>query len=174
MRKHFTLLLSALLLMSVATFASGKDKRKFETAAKPVKFDEATAATKASSIQVQGFVQGTEGASFVGTPTGLSGFYDYQCNGGAVKYVSVNPSDPNKIHVSYMLSTDSASVSPTRRAGYAYSSNGGATWNAIASVSGIREGFPSLTILNQGNGSYLGVVAAHNQPTGSRLLSRAY
>ncbi len=174
MRKHFTLLLSALLLMSVATFASGKDKRKAETAAKPVKFDETTAVAKASSIHVQGFVQGTEGTSFLGTPTGLSGFYDYQCNGGAVKYVSVNPQDANKIHATYMLSTDSTNTSPTRRTGYAFSSDGGATWTAIASVSGIREGFPSLTILNQGNGSYLGVVAAHNAPTGSRLLSRAY
>lgn len=174
MRKHFTLLLSALLLTSVASFANGKDKRKSETVAKPVKFDEATAASKVSTIEKQGFVQGSAIESFNGTPTGLTGFYDYQCNGGAVKYISVNPSDANKIHATYMLSTDSASVSPSRRAGYAYSSNGGATWTTISSVSGIREGFPSLTILNQGSGSYLGVVAAHNQPAGQRLLSRAY
>jgi hypothetical protein len=40
-------------------------------------------------------------------------------------------------------------------------------------VSGIREGFPSLTLLNTGS-EHLGVVACHNQPTGQRLLSRAY
>jgi hypothetical protein len=45
MRKHFTLLLTALLLISVATFASGRDKKRNpETMAKIVKFDETTAA----------------------------------------------------------------------------------------------------------------------------------
>ncbi len=174
MRKHFTLLLSALLLMSVATFASGKDKKNKETTAKIVKYDEATAASKASKLEIHGFTHGPAIESFSGTPTGLSGFYDYQINGGAAKYIFVNPSDNNKIHVAYMLSTDSANANATRRAGYAFSSNGGTSWNSIASVSGIREGFPSMTALNQGGGSYLGVVAAHNQPTGQRLLSRAY
>ncbi len=172
MRKHFTLLLSALLLMSVSMFASGKDKKNRETVAKPVKFDETTAASKASTIQEHGFVQATEGSSFVGIPTGLTGFYDYQINGAAAKYISVNPNDGNKIHVTYMLSTDSANANATRRTGYAYSTDGGQTWNSIASVSGIREGFPSLTTLNSA-GSYLGVVAMHNQPPGDRLLARA-
>ena len=173
MRKHFTLLLTALLLISVATFASGRDKKRNpETTAKIVKFDETTAAATASTIEKNGFVQSTE-STFNGTPTGLTGFYDYQCNGGAVKYIAVNPTDPNKIHVTYMLSTDSANANATRRVGYAYSSNGGVTWNAISSVSGIREGFPSLTLLNTGT-EHLGVVACHNQPTGQRLLSRAY
>ncbi|MGQ9805769.1 MAG: T9SS type A sorting domain-containing protein [Chlorobiales bacterium] len=172
MRKHFTLLLTALLLMTTAVFAaSGNDKkRKSETTAKIVNFDERQAEEKASKISVQGFVQSTENV-FNGTPTGLSGFYDYQCNGAAVKYISVNPSDGNKIHVTYMLSTDSASANATRRAGYAYSSDGGVTWNSITSVTNIREGFPSLTILNPGS-EYLGVVAMHNQPTGNPLLSR--
>ncbi len=174
MRKHFTLFLSALLLMSVTVFASGRDKKKSsETTAKIVKFDEATAAATASTIEKNGFVQSAENMLFNGTPTGLSGFYDYQINGGAAKYIAVNPTDPNKIHVIYMLSTDSTNVNATRRAGYAFSSNGGATWNSIASVSGIREGFPSLTLLNTGT-EHLGVVACHNQPTGQRLLSRAY
>jgi len=173
MRKHFTLLLTALLLMSMATFASGRDKKRNpETTAKIVKFDETTAAATASTIEKNGFVQSTE-STFNGTPTGLTGFYDYQCNGGAVKYIAVNPTDPNKIHVTYMLSTDSANANATRRVGYAFSSDGGATWNSIASVSGIREGFPSLTILNTGS-EHLGVVACHNQPTGQRLFSRAY
>ena len=173
MRKHFTLLLTALLLISVATFASGRDKKRNpETTAKIVKFDETTAAATASTIEKNGFVQSTE-STFNGTPTGLSGFWDYQVNGGAVKYIAVNPTDPNKIHVTYMLSTDPANASVTRRVGYAYSSNGGVTWNAISSVSGIREGFPSLTLLNTGT-EHLGVVACHNQPTGQRLLSRAY
>ncbi len=174
MRKHFTLFLSALLLMSVTVFASGRDKKRNpETTAKIVKFDETTAAATASTIEKNGFVQSTENMLFNGTPTGLSGFYDYQINGGAAKYIAVNPTDPNKIHVTYMLSTDSANANATRRAGYAFSSNGGATWNSIASVSGIREGFPSLTILNTGT-EHLGVVACHNQPTDQRLLSRAY
>ncbi|MFQ3597685.1 MAG: T9SS type A sorting domain-containing protein [Chloroherpetonaceae bacterium] len=173
MRKHFTLFLSALLLMSVATFAGGKDKKRQETIAKPATFDEATAATKASSIHTHGYVQGTESGTFTGTPTGLTGFYDYQVNGGAAKYIAVNPADANKIHVTYMLSTDSANANATRRTGYAYSSDGGATWNSIASVSNIREGFPSLTLLNN-DGAQLGVVAAHNQPSGQGLLSRAY
>ena len=173
MRKHVTLLLTALLLMSVATFASGRDKKRNpETTAKIVKFDETTAAATASTIEKNGFVQSTE-STFNGTPTGLTGFWDYQVNGGAVKYIAVNPTDPNKIHVTYMLSTDSADISPSRRAGYGFSSDGGATWNSIASVSGIREGFPSLTLLNTGS-EHLGVVACHNQPTGQRLLSRAY
>lgn len=169
MRKHFTLFLSALLLMSVATFAGGEDKkRKPETMARIVNFDERQAEEKASKISVQGFVQSTEG-TFNGTPTGLSGFYDYQCNGASPKYILVNPNDGNKIHATYMLSTDSTSVSAARRAGYAYSSDGGVTWNPIASVSGIREGFPSLTTLNVA-GQYLGVVAMHNADP--NLLSR--
>ena len=173
MRKHFTLLLTALLLMTTTAFASGRDKKRNpETTAKIVKFDETTAAATASTIEKNGFVQSTE-STFNGTPTGLTGFYDYQCNGGAVKYIAVNPTDPNKIHVTYMLSTDSANANATRRVGYAFSSDGGATWNSIASVSGIREGFPSLTILNTGS-EHLGVVACHNQPTGQRLFSRAY
>ncbi len=174
MRKHFTLLLSALLLMSVATFASRQDKKRNpETTATIVRFDETTAAATASTIEKNGFVQSTENVTFNGTPTGLTGFYDYQCNGGAVKYIAVNPTDPNKIHVTYMLSTDSANANATRRTGYAFSSNGGATWTSISSVSGIREGFPSLTLLNTGI-EHLGVVACHNQPIGQRLLSRAY
>ncbi len=51
--KHFTLLLTALLLMSVATSASGQErKRNPETTAKIVKFDEATAAATASTLEI--------------------------------------------------------------------------------------------------------------------------
>jgi hypothetical protein len=73
MRKHFTLFLSALLLMSVTAFAGGRDKKRNpETTAKIVKFDETTAAATASTIEKNGFVQATENLNFNGTPTGLT------------------------------------------------------------------------------------------------------
>ncbi|MCS6988941.1 MAG: T9SS type A sorting domain-containing protein [Chloroherpetonaceae bacterium] len=173
MRTSLMLLLTAVLLLTAPTFAQQRQGTP-ETMTNIVDYDEATAPSKASSIEKHGFTHGPATESFVGTPTGLTGFYDYQVNGGAAKYIWVNPQNPNKIHVCYMLATDSTSPGgPTRRAGYAFSSNGGATWSSISSVSGIREGFPSMTILNQGGGSYLGVVAYHSQPTGDRLLARA-
>lgn len=173
MRKSLALLLIALLLLSAPAFAQQRQASP-ETIANIVNYDEATGPSKASKLDIHGYTHGPAIESFIGTPTGLTGFYDYQCNGGSVKYIAVNPTNPNKLHATYMLSTDSANANATRRTGYAFSSDGGQTWSSIASVSGIREGFPSLTILNTGGGTHLGVVAAHNQPTGDRLLSRAY
>jgi hypothetical protein len=85
----------------------------------------------------------------VGTYTTLSGYYDYQSNGGSVHYIRVNPATGN-IHVTYMMRVDSAdaATSATRRTMYAFSTDGGASWDNFFSayVPNRRSGFPSIDL----------------------------
>ena len=104
----------------------------------------------------------------VGTYTTLNGFYDYQSNGGALKYIAVNPTN-QRIHVVYMATSDSPAVSgdPTRRTLYAYSTNDGTTWNNFfnLSIPVRRSGFPCIDLLATVNG-YCPVIANHSIITG--------
>jgi hypothetical protein len=110
----------------------------------------------------------------VGTYTTLGGYYDYQCNGGACQHIRVNPANGN-VHVTFMLSDDSLSISPSRRVGYAFSTNAGATWNNFNNlrVPARRAGFPTLDLL-QGSTAGLPVIANHNETTPGLLTSALY
>ena len=61
-----------------------------------------------------------------GTFTTLTGWYDYQSNGGAIQQIRVNPANGN-IHVTWMTAFDSteATLNNSRRVAYAYSTNNG-------------------------------------------------
>jgi hypothetical protein len=102
------------------------------------------------------------GTSAVGTYTTLQGFYDYQSNGGVNQYIRKD-SVSGKIHVTYMLAEDSLSISPSRRVGYAVSTDEGATWNNFSNVRvpGIRAGFPTLDLTQDLQEP---VIANHNAP----------
>ncbi len=111
-----------------------------------------------------------------GAYTGLSGFYDYQVNTGACQYVRLDRSDPtgNKIHVVFMGAPDSlAPTGSTRRVYYAYSSNGGVTWETFGSPGGLevptrRAGFPSLDMLQ---GTTQGTILANHNVVATDLQS---
>jgi hypothetical protein len=100
----------------------------------------------------------------VGTPTTLTGFYDYQSNGGALQHLRVNPAN-GKIHVTYMLSDDStaAGLNSARRVAYAFSSNNGSTWNNFNNlrIPSRRAGFPTIDLL-RGPNAGLPVIVNHN------------
>jgi hypothetical protein len=104
----------------------------------------------------------------VGSPTTLSGFYDYQSNGGSVQHIRVNPANGN-IHVTYMLATDSTAggLNNSRRTGYAFSTNNGTTWNNFTNVQvpARRSGFPTIDLL-RGTNAGLPAIANHNDPGG--------
>lgn len=110
-------------------------------------------------------------------PTGLTGFIDYHVNAGATQYIRVDRSNAagNLIHVVWMGSTDStAPTGPTRRSYYAYSSNGGTTWNTFGN-SGVpdtrRSGFPSIDMLQGGTP---GVLVTNHSDDGAGLRSFIY
>ncbi len=92
--------------------------------------------------------------SAVGTFTTLSGFYDYQSNGGSIQHIRVNPANGN-IHTTYMLADDSTTggLNNSRRTGYAFSSNGGTTWTNFSNVRvpSRRSGFPTIDLLKGAN-----------------------
>ncbi|NTW48628.1 MAG: T9SS type A sorting domain-containing protein [Chlorobiales bacterium] len=99
--------------------------------------------------------------------TGLTGFCDFQINGGSPKYIAINPSDSNRIHVTYMSAGDSNNVGSTRRVGYAYSADGGETWTSLGSigdVAGASGAFPSLALLPNQNGDIHAAIACHAKP----------
>ncbi len=103
----------------------------------------------------------------VGTYTSLSGYYDYQAN-GTPQHIRVNPANGN-IHVTYMLADDSASVSPSRRTAYAFSTNAGSTWNNFSNVRvpSRRSGFPSIDLLQAPNAGSP-VIGNHSTITGTQ------
>lgn len=109
----------------------------------------------------------------VGTFTTLTGFYDYQSNGGAVQHIRVNPANGN-IHVVYMLATDStAGLNASRRVGYAFSSNGGVSWNNFNNITVplSRSGFPTIDLLKGANAG-LPVIASH--PDGTPTIAKLF
>ncbi len=107
-------------------------------------------------------------------PTGLGGFYDYQSNGMIHGRLVVDKDDPQKLHTAYMLALtgdDSATVSTTRRVGYAYSNDGGATWQAAREIQpGFRLGFPYLAI----SGAGAPYIACHGDPDGQGTRTLVY
>ncbi len=97
--------------------------------------------------------------------TSISGWYDYKTNGESNVYIQVNPANPLEIQVIDVTAdeTDPPGAT-TRRTEWAYSSDGGATWEASVEVPTIRSGFGVLNLLSDGTG----VIANHNtNPSGS-------
>lgn len=113
-------------------------------------------------------------SSAVGTFTTLTGFYDYQSNGGAVQHIRVNPANGN-IHTTWMSSSDStaAGLNPARRVRYAFSSDGGSSWNNFSNltVPSGRSGFPTIDLLKGANAG-LPVIASH--PDGSPTIAKLF
>lgn len=109
----------------------------------------------------------------VGVYTGLGGFYDYQCNGGAAQHIRVNPANGN-LHAIMMVANDSINFNTGRRTAYAFSTNNGTTWNTFNDVyvPSRRSGFPTLDLL-QGANAGLPAIANHNDP-GTGLRSMVY
>jgi hypothetical protein len=115
------------------------------------------------------------GINTVGTSTTLSGFYDYQSNGGSIQHLRVNPANGN-IHVTYMLADDSTAggLNNARRVAYAFSSNSGSTWNNFSNVRvpARRAGFPTLDLL-RGTNAGLPAIANHSV-VGTPLVSTIF
>ena len=112
-------------------------------------------------------------ANAAGISTNISGYYDYQSNGGSMDYLEMNPTNPNKVHAIMMISTDPTQQSPSRRTRYNFSSDGGTTWGPLpATVPSVRSGFPSMTLNPYlGIPGYPAVVANHADPDGDGALS---
>ncbi|MBI5476248.1 MAG: choice-of-anchor D domain-containing protein [Ignavibacteriales bacterium] len=101
-----------------------------------------------------------------GISTGITGYWDFQTNGGQLEYLEVNPLNPNSIHAIMMVATDSENVSSSRRTAYNYSSDGGETWGTPQFLNyGLyeRSGYPSLTLKPNGGSQYVAAVANHAQ-----------
>ncbi len=155
----------SVLALSLAVAGPTK-KRGFQ---QPVNFVETNA--PANSVKYVPSGPAPRSMNAVGTSTTLTGFYDYQANGGAVQHIRVNPANGN-IHVVYMLAEDSANSNPSRRVAYAFSSNNGTTWNNFSNVRvpARRAGFPTIDLL-QGPNAGLPTIANHNDPgTGLRTV----
>ncbi len=106
--------------------------------------------------------------------TGLHGFYDYQSNGALHGRIVVDNNDPRKIYVVYMLSTtgdDSVTIQTTRRVGYAYSTDGGGTWQSTNEIQpGFRLGYPYLAVTDAG----VPYIVCHGDPDGQGVRSLVY
>jgi hypothetical protein len=157
-------LLMLLVMLSASMISSAFGQ---ERSAKIIKFKDAEVNNNSRVERVVKTFSnsGTENVSVL---TGLSGFQDYQSNGGNVQYIAINPIDSNKIHAIYTISTDSADISPTRRVAYAYSSNGGTTWTTVNTLTGATERFPSLTLLPQA-GTRVATIGFHSGAPLARL-----
>lgn len=102
--------------------------------------------------------------------TGMSGFYDYQSNGMLRGRLQVSKTDPQKIYATYMMSlngSDVETIDPSRRVGYAFSTNGGSTWQSTKEIatSLTRLGYPYLQIAADGTP----YIACHGDPDGSGM-----
>jgi hypothetical protein len=114
-----------------------------------------------------------------GVYTTLSGFYDFQSGGGACHHVQVDPST-GAIHVVYMSSPDSMApggTHPARNVYYAYSTDGGITWENFGGLQipgpPYRAGYPSVT-MGTGILTSSPVVASHNNLTGEQPVTKVY
>lgn len=107
-------------------------------------------------------------------PTGLQGFYDYQSNGMLHGRIYVPKNDNQKIHTTYMLSlqgADSAVIASSRRVGYAYSNDGGQTWQSTREIDpGFRLGFPYMDVSADG----IPYIAVHGDPDGAGARTMIY
>lgn len=106
--------------------------------------------------------------------TGLSGFYDYQANGVVHGRIWVSPADWSKIYTVYMLATDGTdtnTLATSRRVGYAYSTDGGATWQSTREIQpGFRLGFPYMDVAANGTP----YIAVHGDPDGQGTRTLIY
>lgn len=167
MKTIFGLSVIGVLALSLSFAGTGK-KRGFQY---PVDYVEPAQQTPVHTQVTQDATP--QSPSAVGTYTTLTGYYDYESNGGACQFIRVNPANGN-IHVVYMMAEDSASTNASRRVAYAFSSNGGTTWNNFSNVRvpARRAGFPSLDLL-KGPNAGLPAIANHNDP-GSGLQTLLY
>ncbi|MBI5471775.1 MAG: T9SS type A sorting domain-containing protein [Ignavibacteriae bacterium] len=164
MKKHLLFSVAVLLMTCAVLALAGTGKKKISYEALP---DESKPVTGG---QLQYSVPPTPNiTSLVGTSTSLSGFYDYQSNGGSIQQIRVNPANGN-IHTTFMLADDStaAGLNGARRVGYAFSSNGGTSWNNFSNVRvpSRRAGFPTIDLL-QGANAGCPVIANHSTITGT-------
>ena len=110
--------------------------------------------------------------SVTNTLTGLAGYYDWQSNGGCAQQVVVNPANGN-IHVIYTLSDDSADIGNSRSIGYAFSTDGGATWDNFNNVripGTTSSGYANLDIARGGAIAGSPVLALHTNPGGGTQI----
>jgi hypothetical protein len=142
--KTFLLPATALALLASTTLIAQPAERKISTYTNrpPVR----TSASKyriARKVVVGRELRLRGGA----TPTGLTGYYDYQSNGGSPGYLVVRRGTPDVIVTTYMDADDGTSIdnaNASRRTGYAFSADGGATWTNTRSIFDLRLGFPYL------------------------------
>lgn len=121
-----------------------------------------------SSITLEGQRSGFDYVIRPEVQTTISGYYDWQTNGQNPNFV--NYVSPTMIHAIEMVALDSADINGSRRTGYSFSSDGGATWSVMTTVPNIRSGFPSLTVGTTGASQDLAIVGNHYQP-GALLLT---
>ncbi|MDI6803053.1 MAG: sialidase family protein [Bacteroidota bacterium] len=115
-------------------------------------------------------------ANPTGIDTKIYGYWDLQSNGGAINYIEINPNDPNNIHVTSMISTDSSSataISMSRRVAYNFSYDGGQSWGTPAVVPIIRSGYPSLILASDSELNYFAAITSHGSPGTSLPLQSA-
>lgn len=106
--------------------------------------------------------------------TGMSGFYDYQSNGMLRGRLIVSKTDPQKIYTTYMMSlngSDVETIDPSRRVGYAFSTNGGQTWQSTKEIAAnTRLGYPYMQI--DANG--VPFIACHGNPDGNGMRTMMF
>lgn len=154
-------LIAASLLLCVGLVCAGVKKGG---TAKPFSPDE-HAPIPTGSVVIPSPPSAPHGPALVGTYTTMGGYYDYQSN-GTPQHIRVNPANGN-IHVTYMTSTDSTNPGGNARVTvYAFSSDGGATWNNFnnLAVPQRRSGFPSIDLL-QGPNAGLAAIGNHSVVT---------
>lgn len=101
--------------------------------------------------------------------TGLHGFYDYQSNGGSPEYITIRPGEWMNIYTVFMNSMNGATVpeaSASRRVGYAYSSDGGATWVANREITQDRLGYPDIEVSSEP----VPYIATHGEFAGNQVV----
>lgn len=101
--------------------------------------------------------------------TKIYGYWDYQSNGGSINYIDINPFEPEKIHISFMTSTDSTdavSVSMSRRVVYNFSNNSGEYWGVPKIIPDFRAGYPSITLATDQLENFVCVIASHSSIDG--------
>jgi hypothetical protein len=102
-------------------------------------------------------------------PTGVSGTYDRQTNGGPLHNFQIDPSNPQRIHAAIMSTIANTTADtigfayPSRRVLYINSTDGGTTWSAPLALGNIRGGYPAMVLARRGT-SYYPVIALHQVP----------
>lgn len=102
-----------------------------------------------------------------GTPTGLGGYGDVQTYGRAPSYLQQSPNNPQHLHAIFMHAQDSLNAPSSRRTGYAFSADGGVSWQGTSTLSGAEESFPSLTLLSSGQAA---VACTYGSPAQTKVF----